>query len=276
MRRGEHKAVAGGRGEPFLQPVGDVLGPADNSVVHTPAPADLDEIAHGRILLHPRDAITDALQARHARQFLGGESFIHAFLGEVEIERFRQKRQRIDLKRQVFDFRPLVLRLGFGLGRDSIDEVGHFHIVRIAAETGDLGLEIGVVAPADVDIRIDHEDDLAPACAERFAAAARSGLDDNRMSLRRARHRERTARTQIATLIIQAMHFIGPCEQPARLVLDDRIIFPRVPVAEHYLHELVGPVVAHIMAEHFVAAHVLRLAVVERGDDVPGRAPTCH
>ena len=47
-------------------------------------------------------------------------------------------------------------------------------------------------------------------------------------------------------------------------------------MAEHDLHELVGAIVAQIVRDHLIAAHVLGLAVIERGDDVPGRAPVGH
>ena len=57
-------------------------------------------------------------------------------------------------------------------------------------------------------------------------------------------------------------------EQAGPLVLDDGVVLPGVPVAEHNLHELVGPVVAQIVLDHLVPAHVLGLAVVERGNDV--------
>ena len=38
---------------------------------------------------------------------------------------------------------------------------------------------------------------------------------------------------------------------------------------KHNFHELVGAIVARIMADDFVAAHVLRFAIVERGHDIP-------
>ena len=44
-------------------------------------------------------------------------------------------------------------------------------------------------------------------------------------------------------------------------------------MAEHDLHEFVGAVVAAVMLEMFVAAHVVRFAVVDRGDDVPAARP---
>ncbi len=96
------------------------------------------------------------------------------------------------------------------------------------------------------------------------------------MALRRARHRERPARAEVAALVIEAMHFLRLGKQARRLVLDDGVVLPGIPMAEHDLHEFVGAVVAQIVADHLVAAHVLRLAVIERGDDVPGRAATRH
>ena len=47
-------------------------------------------------------------------------------------------------------------------------------------------------------------------------------------------------------------------------------------MAEHHFHELVGAVIAEIMFEMGILAHVERLAVVERRDDVPCRAPAGH
>ena len=146
----------------------------------------------------------------------------------------------------------------------------------IAAEARHVGLEPGIVALAGLDARIDDEDHLAPARAESLAAAARTGLDDDRMALRRARHRERPARAEIAAFVIEAVNFLGPCKKSGRLVLDDGVVLPGVPMAEHDLHELVGAVVAQIVGHRLVAAHVLRLAVVERGDDVPGGAAARH
>ena len=45
---------------------------------------------------------------------------------------------------------------------------------------------------------------------------------------------------------------------------------------EHHLHELVGLVVAQVVGQVLLAAHVLGLAVVDGGHHVPGRAPVRH
>ena len=47
-------------------------------------------------------------------------------------------------------------------------------------------------------------------------------------------------------------------------------------MAEYHFHEFIGAVVAEIMLEMGVLAHIVGLAVIERGDDVPRRAPACH
>ena len=45
---------------------------------------------------------------------------------------------------------------------------------------------------------------------------------------------------------------------------------------EHDFQELVGAVVARIVLQDGIAAHVVGLDVIERGHDVPGRAPVAH
>ena len=47
-------------------------------------------------------------------------------------------------------------------------------------------------------------------------------------------------------------------------------------MAEHDFHELVGAVVAQIMIEMGVLAHIMRFAVIDRGDHVPGGAAAGH
>ena len=216
------------------------------------------------------------MQARHFRQLRGSERLVHAFSCKIEIERFREQRQRVDLERQLLDLRPLVLGFRLGGRRHGVDEVGDLDVVRIAAEARHLGLERSVIAPADFDARINHEDHFAPARAKYLAAAARAGLDDDRVTLRRARHRERPARAEIAAFVIEAVNFFGFGEQSGRLVLDDGVVLPGVPMAEHDLHEFVGAVVAQIVCDRLVAAHVLRFAVVERRHYVPGGAAARH
>ena len=65
-------------------------------------------------------------------------------------------------------------------------------------------------------------------------------------------------------------------EQARRLVLHDGVVFPAIPMAEHHLHEFVGAIVAQVMLDHLLAAHVLSFAIVERCDHVPGRTPVGH
>ncbi len=96
------------------------------------------------------------------------------------------------------------------------------------------------------------------------------------MALRRARHGERPARGEEAAIVIQPMHLGRIGELPGGLVEDDRVILPRVPVAHHHFQELIGAVVAQVVRRVRRVAHVQRLAVVQRGDDVPGGPPAGH
>ncbi len=72
------------------------------------------------------------------------------------------------------------------------------------------------------------------------------------------------------------MNPLRSSEQAGYLVLDDGIVLPRVPVAEYDFHELVSPIVAQVVPDDFIAAHVLRLAVIKGRDDVPSRPPIGH
>ncbi len=52
----------------------------------------------------------------------------------------------------------------------------------------------------------------------------------------------------------------------------ERAGVPTRPMAEHHLHELVGAVVAQVVLGVVFQAEIRRLGIVQRGDDVPGRA----
>ena len=96
------------------------------------------------------------------------------------------------------------------------------------------------------------------------------------MSLRRTRHGEGTPRGQEFSAIFHAVHFVGMGEQAGVLVHDQRIVLPAVPAAVDDFHELVGAVVAQVVREMHLAAHVLRLAVVDRSHYVPCGATAQH
>ena len=96
------------------------------------------------------------------------------------------------------------------------------------------------------------------------------------MALRRARHGERTARLEELALVIEPLHLARVGVAAGLLVDDDGAVVPRVPMPEHDLHELVGPVVAQVVLQVLLAPHVERFAIVDRGHHVPGRAPVRH
>ena len=66
-------------------------------------------------------------------QFFRRQRLVDALGGEVEVQRFRQQRQRIDLQRQLVDQRHLVLGLRLGRAADRRGQVAEEHLVGIAA-----------------------------------------------------------------------------------------------------------------------------------------------
>ena len=96
------------------------------------------------------------------------------------------------------------------------------------------------------------------------------------MALPRRRHGERPAGAEVPAAMVEAAHLGGIREHPARLVEHDGVRLPRLPVREHDLHELVGAVVARVVAGDSVRAEVRGLGVVERGHHVPAGPPAGH
>src|SRR5262249_14189510 len=146
----------------------------------------------------------------------------------------------------------------------------------IAAAPRHVSLELGILALADLDVWVDDEDDFAPLCPEAPAPTALASLDEDGVALRRARHREWPSRAEVAAGIVETMHLAGMGKQARRLILDDGIVLPAVPMPEHDVHELVGAVIALVVRDCLVATHVLGFAVVERRHHVPRRTTVGH
>ena len=96
------------------------------------------------------------------------------------------------------------------------------------------------------------------------------------MALGGAGDGEGAAGLEELALVVQPVDLFGVGEQAGFPVGDDGAVLPGVPVAHDDFHELVGAVVAAVVFAVRGVAHVERLAVVHRGDDVPGGAAVGH
>ena len=76
--------------------------------------------------------------------------------------------------------------------------------------------------------------------------------------------------------MIEPMHLGRIGKAAIRLVQDQRVVLPRVPVSEHHLQELVCPVVAGVVPHILVAAEIGCFSTVERGHNVPGSTALEH
>src|SRR5262249_23976721 len=143
----------------------------------------------------------------------------------------------------------------------------------IAPAAGHFILEPRILTLGHGDVRVDHEDKFAPLRSEALAAAALARLDDYRTALRGPRHGERPARAEKTPVVVEAMHLLRMSEQAGRLVLRNRVDLPAIPMPEHHLHEFVGPIIAQVVLDHLLAAHVLSLALVQRAPHLPTDPP---
>ena len=126
----------------------------------------------------------------------------------------------------------------------------------------------------DLDTRVAGEDQIGPARSEFTTAARRAGLDEHRPSLWAARHRQRPAHREELADMIQLVHLVRVGVDAVDPVVQHGVVFPGVPQPDGGLKEFLGAIVAGVMAQMRFQAEVLRLAVVDRGDDVPRRAAT--
>src|SRR5262245_38664509 len=195
MGRRHDEAVARALDEPLFELITDLLRAADDGIVYSAAPGMVHELADRRVLLpaRPHNAVTDRLQARNCRHLFVGECLVHSFGREVEVERFREKRERVDLERQLINEGPFVLSFYPARGGHRGDQMRDLDLLGIAAAAGHLRFESRIVALPDPNVRIDDEDQLAPLRPEALATTALAGLDDDRTALRGPRHGERPA-----------------------------------------------------------------------------------
>ena len=83
----------------------------------------------------------------------------------------------------------------------------------IAAGIGYGALERGILLLAGFQVVIDHEHQFRPARGEGLSAAGLPGLDQHRMTLRRAWHAERAARLETLPGVIQTVDFAGSAKR---------------------------------------------------------------
>ena len=280
MGRGEDEAVTGLPLEPFLHLIGHAFGRAGEAGKFTngAAAADGDEIGQGRVLLartrdHP---VTDCLQALDAGQFLIGEGLIHPLGGKVVIQHLGEQGQAIHRLGQALDQRAFFCRL-IGAGADNgINGGANPHLRRITARGGNLRLELSIDLLPCLEVGVDHEDQIAPLRGKAAPPPALPGLDQHRPALGRARHGEGALGIVPAALVIQPLHLGRVGKNPGFAVIDDGVVFPGIPMAEDNFQKFIGAVIAQIMRGVLGAAHIMRLTVVQRGDDIPGHAPAQH
>ena len=223
-------------------------------------------ICGSQVLHQPADT-------RDRREQLVGDRVVEIVLGEVVIHQLRQQRQRCHRMYEIVEEHGFaLLGVGFGLAHHRVGHGTDANGGGIAAGVGDAVLLIGVVAARDLDAGVAGEDQFGPARGEFAAASRRPGLDDDRPALRGARHRQRAARGEELADVSQLVHLGRVGELTGHPVVQDGLVLPGVPQAGHHVQELVGAVVPFVVAEVGVDAEVLRLAVVDRRDDVPGRA----
>ena len=95
-------------------------------------------------------------------------------------------------------------------------------------------------------------------CRQFFPVIRRTGLKDNRTSLRRATNIERPGDLEEIPVMIQGVQFSRVKKLTALFITDKGILFPGVPKSFHHVQILIGNAIAQRMFRVFFAGKVLR------------------
>ncbi|AEK62041.1 hypothetical protein CFU_2213 [Collimonas fungivorans Ter331] len=163
--------------------------------------------------------------------------------------------------------------LVFGLRARSADERHdrgqHLDVARLAAEFGGAAFQVVVKALHAGQVGLYAEHYFRPARGEILAALRRSGLDDDRPVLRRGGNIQRTAHIEVSAAVGDRRHPVGVGIAAAACLQQQRVGRPAAPQLMGDVEELVGAVIACIVAQGLAQAEIVSLALVDRSHHVP-------
>jgi len=135
---------------------------------------------------------------------------------------------------------------GFGLGRaDGWHQAGQdLDLVRVAADTADAGLQVGVELLRVAERLLGGEHRLGVPGGELPAVVRRARLDQERAALRRPGHVERPADLEELALVVDLVDAAVVGVDARRLVAEFRAVLPAVPQPDRHVGELGSPAVA--------------------------------
>jgi murein DD-endopeptidase MepM/ murein hydrolase activator NlpD len=91
------------------------------------------------------------------------------------------------------------------------------------------------------------------------ALVRRAGLDQDRLTLRRARHVQGAAHIEVLAVMIEHVHLVAMKEQAGLLVAYECVVVPAVPQRANDLDELLTALVAHVLGRMRLVAEIQRL-----------------
>jgi hypothetical protein len=128
---------------------------------------------------------------------------------------------------------------------------------------------IGIESARIRDIIPGPKDYLRRLGSKLPARLGRAGLHDDGPALNRTRDVERTAHSEMLSVVVQDMKLLG-IEIYARLhVANEGVVRPAIPKARHHVEELARAAIARRMPHVFLQAEIHSLVRVAGGHHVP-------
>ncbi len=202
-----------------------------------------------------------------------GHRLVERVDGHVGAQSFRQNGEGLRGVDVAVELVEDLLRLA-RRAADHWEHTGHDQdFVGLAAEPDDLRLDVAIEGPCFGEVVLRREHDVGDARRQRLARPRRAGLDQDRMTLRRARNVQAAFDGEVFSMERRHMQAARPHEETRLLVADKGVVGPAVPQDATGLDEFLGHGVALGVRRVTAAEHCGRLGI-GRGDDVPGCAAT--
>ncbi|MNT29300.1 hypothetical protein D3C72_1650320 [compost metagenome] len=167
--------------------------------------------------------------------------------------------QRRVAGQQLVQFALLGAGLGFG-GPDVGDQAGHDRDEGVAARGAHALLDVAVIGLRGGQV-VGHRVDGFGAPRRQVAALIRAaGLEQHRMALRGAGHRQGAVHQEMVALVMDLVQAVGDAIETGA-INGQRVVFPGIEQPQRDVDEFLGAGVAPVVVRHGFVAVVARLGV---------------
>src|SRR6516225_9607587 len=264
--------VGGALDEPLFKGVGNPSRGAADDPVAARRGGKVVEVAQGHVL-PPRHVVEHAVEGaaafgRRRRRYRA----VERVAADIVTDPAGYQGQGVGRGQPALQSVELFLCLGLARTDDRHDAGQYRQLLGRATVLRHALLQIGIGLLGAVQLLHDGEDDIGGARREFQARRRAASLDDDRVPLRAARDVHRPLDLKEPALVVERPDLAVIDVDRARLVGDQRPVFPAIPQPLDHIDELLGALVTQLVVHLTVEVEIERRLRPRTGDDVPGGA----